>query len=148
MVGLHYFLSRFTNIPGNNISSDMSPRKKALPFYTEAELKLIKEQWLRDKQHVDEKMKGLYHRDVDQEYEKYLNNLNLRRLFNFAVFLYRGIQDADVMLYDDEQALVSKVYGRIVENGYYDQSKTKEKDIRTRLGKAVRRQYWLRYKKR
>jgi len=42
----------------------------------------------------------------------------------------------------------SQVYGKILNDGYYDQSKTEEKGIRRRLGIAVRRQYWLRLKKR
>ena len=66
----------------------MSPRKKSLPYYTEEELKIIHEQWLKDKKKIDQEMEGRYHRDIDFAYIKYLANENLQMLFKHAVHLH------------------------------------------------------------
>ncbi|OGQ13662.1 MAG: hypothetical protein A3B70_05640 [Deltaproteobacteria bacterium RIFCSPHIGHO2_02_FULL_40_11] len=117
---------------------------KYATHYTEEELRQITEQWRKDKKRVDEEYIGRYYaRDVDREYEKYLNNKNLRRLFNFASFCYHGIRDADIVLYRDEPKIAEKAYWGILENGYYDKSKLKEKEDRRKLGIAVRRYYWI-----
>ena len=66
----------------------MTPKKKS-DSYTEQELHNIKEQWLKDKAKIDADMALGYPFDRDKEYEKHLNNANLRTLFHHAALLYR-----------------------------------------------------------
>ena len=115
-------------------------------FYTDLELKAIREQWLIDKGRVDQETEGFYPRDKDHAYIKYFCNRNLQAMFRFATYLYHGaIIEGDLFLYPDEETLVVDVYERMKNNGYYDQSKQKEKSVRTRLGIAVKRQTYRKY---
>ena len=114
---------------------------KYAAHYTDEELNAIKEQWLKDKKQVDEKMEGHYHWDKDKEYEKYFSNARLRKLFRHAAFLYRGMNEAGFLIYSNEEPLIIEVYRRMLENGYYTQSKIREKAVSSHLGNAVKRQY-------
>src|SRR3989338_15408 len=126
----------------------MSPRKKALPFYTEEELKLIKEQWLRDKQSVDSDPAYEYYVDRWFAYKKFLHNKNLQALYGHAAQLYRLLQDNELyFVYKDEDIKITKAFKRIIENGYYSRSKEDEKKVRVHLGKIVKRQTYRRFKK-
>jgi|SRR3989338_2642001 len=118
---------------------------KYATHYTDEELEAIKEQWLKDKKRVDEEYEGRYdsyHWDKDKEYEKYLNNANLRALFRHAAFLFRGIfETGDLKLFPNEKPKIIDAYRRVLANGYYDRSKTREKEVRSHFGNAVKRQY-------
>ena len=115
---------------------------KYATHYTDEELAAIRKQWLEDKKRVDEEFEGRYHWDRDKEYEKYLNNANLRALFRFAAFLYKGIFETDdLKLYPNEKPKIIDAYRRVLANGYYDRSKTREKEVRRHFGNAVKRQY-------
>ena len=115
---------------------------KYATHYTEEELKAITEQWLRDKKQVDEEYEGRYHWDKDKEYEKYFNNARLEKLFRHAAFLYKALfETGDLKLYPNEKPKIIDVYRRMLANGYYDQSKIREKEVSSHLGNAVKRQY-------
>jgi hypothetical protein len=125
----------------------MCPRKNK-DFYTDEELKGITVQWLRDKTRIDQGMEGLYLPDIDNAYIPYLYNKNLQVLFRHAVYLYHfGVKTGEFIFYRDEEKLVSEVYGRIKRDGYYDKSKIWEKRVRVRLGNAVKRQTYRKFKK-
>ncbi|MBI2026779.1 MAG: hypothetical protein HYS98_03095 [Deltaproteobacteria bacterium] len=115
---------------------------KFATHYTDEELATIKEKWLKDKEQVDKEYEGQYHWDRDKAYEKYLNNANLRALFRFAAFLYKGIfETGDLKLFPNEHPKIIDAYRRVLANGYYDQSKIREKEVRRHFGNAVKRQY-------
>ncbi len=116
---------------------------KFATHYTDEELKAIKEQWLKDKKQVDEEYEGRYYKwDVDKEYEKYFNNARLRKLFCHAAFLYKGLfETGDLKLHPNEKPKIIEVYRRILIDGYYTQSKIREKDVSAHLGKIISRQY-------
>ena len=125
----------------------MCPRRSK-EFYTDEELKEIKEQWLKDKARIDREMEGMYLPDIDRAYIPYLHNKNLQALFRYAIYLYHfGVKTGEFIFYRDEQELVSQVYGRIKRDGYYDRSKEFEKRVRARLGNAVKRQTYRKFKK-
>ncbi|OGQ33472.1 MAG: hypothetical protein A3F16_08740 [Deltaproteobacteria bacterium RIFCSPHIGHO2_12_FULL_43_9] len=127
----------------------MNAFKRESNLYTKDELKTIKAEWSRDKAIIDADPAYSYYWDRDAEYEKYLHNSNLRALFRHAAKLYKQYQENDYQhLYPDEIPLITDVYRRILENGYYSESKSKEKRARLWLAKAVSRQYYLKYKKR
>lgn len=115
---------------------------KYATHYTDEELKRITEQWLEDKKRIDEDYKGRYYNwDIDKEYEKYLNSTRLRKLFHHAAYLYRGMSEAGFIIHPNKEPLIIEVYRRIVERGYYTQSKIREKEVSAHFGKAVSRQY-------
>lgn len=122
-------------------------KKKALPFYTDEELAEIKKQWLKDKARIDDDPAYRYYLDRDREYERNLCNAPIRALFRHAAFLKNGHRAKEVILYPREIELVPQVYRRIVENGYYSQSKDEEKKVRNWFAKAVSRQYYRKYGK-
>lgn len=125
----------------------MNTRRKSTEEYSCEELKTIVDQWHQSKSRIDAELKGVYHYDVDKEYERSLCNKNLQMLFRHAAYLYRGIFESDVFLYPNEESLIIQIYKRILSNGYYSRSKNEEKKVRARLGKIVSRQYYRRYKK-
>src|SRR3990167_3098723 len=112
----------------------MAPRAKHKDYYTEEELRIIKEKWLTDKKRIDETLSHNYYYDRDKEYERHLNNKNLQMLFRWASHLREGIVENDVFLYPRELPLVGKVYEEILKNGYYTKSKQEEKRVRAWLG--------------
>src|SRR3989338_5082059 len=115
---------------------------KYATHYTDEELQVIQEQWLRDKKQVDEKMEGLYHWDKDKEYEKYFSNARLKKFFHHAAFLYRALFEThDLKLYPNEKQKIVEVYRRLVTDGYYTKSKIREKEVSAHLGKIISRQY-------
>ena len=116
---------------------------KYATHYTDEELKAIKEQWLRDKKRVDEDHEGRYYNwDADKEYEKYLNNSNLRALFRHAAYLYKALfETGDLKLFPNEKPKIIDAYRRVLANGYYNQSKIREKEVRSHFGNIVKRQY-------
>ena len=125
----------------------MCPRKNK-DFYTEEELWEIKEQWLEDKKRIDQEMEGMYLRDIDVAYIKYLANKNLQVLFKHAIKLYwDGLVHPDYFLYKEEQEYVARAYREIKTNGYYNRSKKEEKRVRARLGIAVKRYTYRLFKK-
>jgi len=115
---------------------------KYATHYTDEELNAITEQWLKDKKRVDEEYEGRYYNwDVDKEYEKYLNNENLKALFRHAAYLYKALfETGDLKLFPNEKPKIIDAYRRVLANGYYNQSKTREKAVRTHLGHIVKRQ--------
>src|SRR3989338_4659306 len=124
----------------------MCPRTRFKDFYTDEELKTIREQWLKDKKRIDEVCEGFYPRDLDREYVKYLNNKNLQMLFKFASHLYWGNNvEGEFLVYPEEEILIGQAYKEILKNGYYDKSKKEEKRVRRCLGIAVKRQTYRRY---
>ena len=126
----------------------MRVRFKSKDFYTTEELEAIKKQWLEDKKRIDEEMAGAYLRDSDKEYEKYFFTRRLQKLFRHAAYLYRNMFESELSLHPEEEKLIPKVYKEMIENGYYTSSKKWEKEVSARLGKAISRQTWLRFKKR
>ena len=126
----------------------MRVRFKSKDFYTTEELEAIKKQWLEDKKRIDEEMAGAYLRDIDKEYEKYFATRRLQKLFRHAAYLYRNMFESELSLHPEEEKLIPKVYKEMIENGYYTSSKKWEKEVSARLGKAISRQTWLRFKKR
>ena len=142
-----HFLTFKLKTPGTRIAYSATMGKYAT-HYTDEELNAITEQWLKDKSCIDREMEGLYLPDIDRAYIPYLHNKNLQALFRYAIYLYHfGVKTGEFIFYRDEQELVSKVYERIKSNGYYDISKEFEKKVRVRLGNAVKRQSYRKYKK-
>lgn len=126
----------------------MSAKKQSSDKYTIDELKTIRAEWYRDKAKVDADPAYSYYWDLDVEYEKYLNNENLRALFRHAAKLYKQYQENDYQhLYKDEISLITDVYRGVLENGFYSESKSEERRARLWLAKAISRQYYLKYKK-
>lgn len=65
-----------------------------------------------------------YYFDRDQEYEHHLGNANLRALFRHAARLHRQfVEGEELHLFPREVPLVSEVYERIAQHGYYSRSK-------------------------
>lgn len=105
--------------------------KKNSDFYLDEELKQIRELWLKDKARINDDPVFGYYFDRDQEYERHLNNANLRALFRHAARLRHQLIDGEMLyLYPGEAQEISKVYGRIVQNGYFSRSKQEEKRVR------------------
>lgn len=120
--------------------------KKKSEFYSDEELKKITEQWLEDKARIDADLTYGYYWDRDKEYERHLNNANLRALFRSVIRLLHGMKSGEQLhLYPREIPLIPEVYRRIVKDGYYSPSKKEEKRVRAWIGKAVSRQYWKKY---
>lgn len=124
----------------------MKIRFKSKFYYTDEELKIIKEQWLKDRARIDSDTTYGYYWDRHSEYAKYLATENLRTMFRMVAHLYRHLQDgAHLYLYMNEDILITDVFRRIEANGYFDKSKIKEKKNRTRIGKISSRQSYRRY---
>lgn len=121
---------------------------KSKYFYTEEELQHIKEKWLKDKNRIDEEYKGFYLRDIDKIYEKHFATKRLQKLFRHAAYLYRNMFESELFLHPEEEELIPEVYQEMIKNGYYSSSKTREKEVSARFGKAISRQTYLRFKKR
>lgn len=116
--------------------------------YTEQELIQIKKQWLKDKAQIDANPAFSYYFDRDQEYERHLNNSNLKALFRHAARVRRWlIEQVSLHLYPREDQKVVEVYGKIIKHGYYSKSKTEEKKIRAWFGKTVSRQSYRKLRK-
>jgi hypothetical protein len=116
--------------------------------YSDEELKEIERQWLKQKTRIDADPVFGYYFDRENEYERHFKNVNLRILFRHAARLRRQlIEGEDIQFYPKEAELVSRVYDRMVKNGYYSRSKEEEKKVRAWLGKIVSRQYYRKLKK-
>lgn len=125
----------------------MTPKKKS-DHYTEQELKEIKAQWIKDKTRIDADPKFGYYFDRDKEYERHLHNKNLQAMFRHAARIRRQLFEGEpVHLYPSEPRMVSKVYEKVVKDGYYSESKSEEKKTRAWLGKIISRQTYRKLKK-
>ena len=114
---------------------------KYATHYTNEELEIIKEQWLKDRKSISEKLVGMELHDIDTACIPYLNNKTLRRLFRHTIYLYHfGVKTGDLDLHKREEALIPEVYEEIKKNGYFSSSKITEKKIANWFGKAVSRQ--------
>lgn len=124
----------------------MSFEKKQID-YTAEELKAIQDQWVKDKKRIDVDPAYDYIYDKDREYERHLNNENLKVLFRHAARLYRDIQhEKELILYPGEEQKIIKVFREVEKNGYYDRSKTEEKKVRSHFGKICSRQAYRKFK--
>ncbi len=122
--------------------------KRKSDFYTNEELEKIKAQWRIDKARIDANLAFGYQHDKDSEYMQCLHNSNLRALFKHAARIRRWlIEEEPIWLYPEEYEKVTKVYERIMKDGYYEKSKLEEKTIRAWFGKIVSRQSFQRFKK-
>ncbi|MEK7790055.1 MAG: hypothetical protein AAB309_00330 [Deltaproteobacteria bacterium] len=123
----------------------MSSKRKS-DDYTEEELKAIKEQWLKDKMRIDADPTYEYIYDRDREYIRFLNNENLSILFRHAARLYRDIQhEKELILHPGEEQKIIEVFKKIEKDGYYDQSKKEEREVRAHFGKICSRQTYRKY---